>query len=195
MKTYDFKDDIIKQIQDSSNIKNELIKKNTNTINKISNEIIKAVKKDKKVIWFGNGGSASDAQHLSCEFINKFLIERKPIKSIAITTNTSVLTAVSNDYNFEKVFERQVEGLAGKGDILIGITTSGTSPNIIKALKKGREIVTINIAFTGKNTNQIKKYADFLIDIHSIDVPRIQEAHILVGHIICDIVEKNLFGD
>ena len=146
-------------------------------------------------MWFGNGGSAADAQHLACELVSKFNFDRKAIPSIALTTNTSILTAISNDYSFEKVFSRQVEGIAEKGDILIGISTSGTSKNVIEALKKGKEKGTINIAFIGNKKDKIKLYSDYLIDIPSNETPRIQEMHIIIGHIICDLVEKSLFGD
>jgi len=192
---YLFKDEIKKQIQDSFNLKEKLIIKHIDNINSIANVVIKAYKNNKKVIWFGNGGSAADAQHLSCELVSKFLKDRKAIPSIALTTNTSILTAISNDYSFEDVFKRQVEAFAEKNDILIGITTSGTSPNVIKALEYGKKIGTINVAFTGKNIDEIKKHVDYLIDIPSVVTPRIQECHILVGHIICDLLEKTLFGD
>jgi len=192
---YNFKEQIKKQIIESSEVKQKMLSKHVDVINDVTGEIIKAYQNNKKVIWFGNGGSAADAQHLSCELVSKFLMERKAIPSMSLTTNTSILTAVSNDYCFEDVFERQVEAFAEKGDILIGITTSGTSPNIIKAFKAGRKIGTINVAFTGKKTDQLRDYVDYLIDVPSKLVPRIQESQITVGHVICDLVEKTLFGD
>jgi len=190
-----FKSEIERQIEESAELKQELITKHVDVINEIANKIIDAYKNNKKVIWFGNGGSAADAQHLSCELVSKFLRERKAIPSIALTTNTSILTAVSNDYGYEDVFGRQVEAFAEKGDILVGITTSGTSPNVIKALKLGKKKGTINVAFTGVNIEKIKDYVDYLVDVPSKITPRIQESHILVGHIICDLVEKTLFGE
>lgn len=190
-----FKSEIERQIEESAELKQELVTKHVDVINEIANKIIDAYKNNKKVIWFGNGGSAADAQHLSCELVNKFLRERKAIPSIALTTNTSILTAVSNDYSYEDVFGRQVEAFAEKGDILVGITTSGTSPNVIKALKLGKKKGTINVAFTGVNIEKIKDYVDYLVDVPSKITPRIQESHILVGHIICDLVEKTLFGE
>ena len=122
-------------------------------------------------------------------------MDREAIPSIALTTNTSILTAISNDYSFEDVFARQVEAFAEKGDILVGITTSGTSPNVIKALEIGKKKGTINIAFTGENAEEIKDFVDYIIDIPSKDTPRIQESQIMIGHIICDLVERTLFGD
>jgi len=191
----DFKDEIKKQIIESASLKKEIIEKHADTINDIAIAIINAYKNNKKVIWFGNGGSAADAQHLSCELVSKFLIERKALFSIALTTNTSILTAVSNDYSFEKVFARQVEAYAEKGDIILGITTSGTSPNVLEALDTGKKIGAITVAFTGQDTSKIKNLADYLVDIPSKKTPRIQEAHIMIGHIICEIVEKKLFAD
>jgi len=192
---HNFKDEIEKQIKDSIEVKEKVIDEFIETINDVANKIVEVYKNNKKILWFGNGGSAADAQHLACELVSKFRRERKAIPSIALTTNTSILTAVSNDYNFENVFKRQVEAFAEKGDILVGITTSGTSPNVVKALEFGKKIGTINIAFTGENIDKIKNNVDYLINVPSKDVPRIQEAQILVGHIICDLVEKTLFGD
>ena len=191
----DFKTEIKQQIKQSINIKNEIIKTQIETINQISNIIIDAYNQNKKVLWMGNGGSAADSQHLACELVSKFKIDRKPLKSIALTTNTSILTAVSNDYDFNTVFERQVDAIAESKDVLIGITTSGTSPNIISAFKKGKEKGTINIAFIGEKYKEIKKVTDYYIKIPADDTPRIQECHILIGHIICDLVEKTIFGE
>ena len=192
---YNFKEEIIDQIEKSAALKEDIILKHVDEINDITNKIIKAYSNNNKVIWFGNGGSAADAQHLSCELVSKFLMDREAIPSIALTTNTSILTAISNDYSFEDVFARQVEAFAEKGDILVGITTSGTSPNVIKALEIGKKKGTINIAFTGENAEEIKDFVDYIIDIPSKDTPRIQESQIMIGHIICDLVERTLFGD
>lgn len=164
-------------------------------INKVVTILIGAYKNGKKVLWFGNGGSAADAQHLSCELVSKFRIKRKSFPSLALTTNTSILTAISNDDCFEDVFERQIEGLAKKGDILIGISTSGNSSNVIKGLKKGKKIGTINVVLTGEKSDKIQKFTDYVISVPSNDVPRIQESHIMIGHIICELVEKTLFGE
>ena len=192
---YNFRDEIIKHIKESTDVKHEIIDKHVNVINEIAGKFIDAYNNHNKVIWFGNGGSAADAQHLSCELVSKFIKDRKAIPSIALTTNTSILTSVSNDYSYDKVFERQVEAFAEKGDILVGITTSGTSPNIIRALKLGKEKGTINIAFTGNHIDEIKDYVDFLVDVPSKKTPRIQESHIMIGHIICELVETTLFEE
>ena len=132
---------------------------------------------------------------MSCELVSKFYLNRKPLRSIALTTNTSILTAVSNDYKYEDVFERQVEALADKGDVLIGITTSGNSKNVIKALKMANEKGVTTIALTGEKIENIKDFADYLIPVSSKVTPHIQESHIMIGHILCYLVEKTLFGD
>ena len=186
--------EIIKQIDDSINIKNLIKKDYLEKINNTAEIIIDAYNNQKKVLWMGNGGSAADAQHLACELVSKFNMERKALSSIALTTNTSLLTAISNDYDFTNIFTRQIEGLANKGDILIGITTSGKSKNIINAMKFGKKIGTINIAFTGEYAKDLDEYSDITIAIPSNKTPRIQELHIMIGHIICDLIEKSLFS-
>ena len=191
----DFVKDIEKQINDSISVKQHVLTHNIEEINHAINIILDAYMKDKKVMWFGNGGSAADSQHLACELVSKFKLQREALRSIALTTNTSILTAVSNDYSYENVFERQVEALAEKDDILIGITTSGTSPNVIKAFEKGKKLGTKNIALIGEKSDSIKPYADVILSISSKDTPRIQESHIMIGHIICELVEKTMFGE
>ena len=194
-KKFDFEDEIVKQFQDSVSVKEDTVEKCLSSINEVVNIVINAYKNNKKVLWCGNGGSAADAQHLACELVSKFYMDRKPLRSIALTTNTSILTAVSNDYDYNKVFARQVEALAEKGDVLIGITTSGTSKNILEAFESARKKGVITIALTGQDINEIKKLSDHLISIPSNETARIQESHILIGHIICYLLEKTLFGE
>ena len=144
-------------------------------------------------IWFcGNGGSAADAQHLAAEFSGRFYIDRKALPAEALHCNTSYLTAVANDYGYEHVYARLIEGVATKGDILIGISTSGNSKNIINAFEKCKNIGVTTIAMTGENGGAMKN-ADYLINVPSTDTPRIQEMHILIGHIICELTEKIIF--
>lgn len=194
---YNFKNEIKTQIEESIAPKKEIIGKDKyiDVINDTAGAIIEAYKKNKKVLWFGNGGSAADAQHLACELVSKFCMERKAIPSIALTTNTSILTSVSNDYSYDIVFERQVEAFAEKGDVLIGITTSGDSLNVIRALKLGKKKGAITVAFTGKKADNLKDFVDYLITVPSDSTPHIQESHIMIGHIICYLVEKELFGN
>ena len=171
----------------------EGLKDYSSLIAKISEVIIGAYKNKKKVVLFGNGGSAADAQHISTEFVGKFYKDRESLPALALTTNTSSLTATANDFGYERVFERQVSSLVNEGDIVIGISTSGNSPNVIKGLEKAKERGAITIGFTGQKENKIENISDYCLKIPSNDTPRIQEGHITAGHIICYLVEKELF--
>lgn len=184
-------------IEKNIQTKKEVLKTRVEVIAQITEEIIKAYRRGNKVIWFGNGGSAADAQHLACELVSKFYLERKALASIALTTNTSELTAIVNDYDFDKVFARQVEALAKPGDIVIGISTSGNSLNVIKGIEEAKRHKAIIIAFTGASGGKLKENGnvDYLLTVPSEDTPHIQESHIMIGHIICYLVEKELFGD
>lgn len=146
-----------------------------------------------KVLFCGNGGSAADAQHLSAEFSGRFYYDRPPLPSEALHVNTSYLTAVANDYSYDEVYARIVRGSGHEGDILIGLSTSGNSGNVIRAFEVANEIGMITVALTGKGGGKMKNIVDFLIDVPSSDTPRIQESHIMIGHIICEIVEKSMF--
>ena len=163
------------------------------TIKKIVEIIINCYKHNGKVILFGNGGSCSDSMHLATEFVSRYYFDRKSLPAIALTDNVS-LTAIGNDYSFEDVFAKQVEGFVNKGDVVIGISTSGNSKNVIKAIRKAKELGGITVAFTGKNGGILKDKVDICLNIPSNDTPRIQEGYMLAGHIICEIVEKELFG-
>ncbi len=185
--------EIISILDESIKIKEEL-KNQVQLILDISNKIIEAYKKKNKVVIFGNGGSAADAQHIATEFVGKFYLDRDSLPALALTTNTSIITATANDFGYEKIFERQVSSLVNKGDIVIGISTSGNSPNVIKGLEKAKNKGAITIGFTGKKENNIEKITDYCLKISSMDTPRIQEGHITVGHIICYLVEKELFS-
>lgn len=143
---------------------------------------------------FGNGGSAADAQHIAAEFVGKFYKNRESLPALAFHTNTSVVTATANDFGYDKIFERQVSSLVDEGDIAIGISTSGFSLNVIKGLQKAKEKGAITVGWTGQKENEIEKIVDFCIKVPSEDTPRIQEGHITIGHIICYLVEKELFA-
>ena len=164
------------------------------TIRQVAESIIKTYKQNGKILFCGNGGSAADAQHLAAELSGKFYLDRPPLAAEACHVNTSFLTAVSNDYNFEKAYARYIEAVGQQGDILVGLSTSGNSKNILLAFEKAREIGIKTVALTGATGGKLKEIADFLINIPSTNTPRIQEAHITVGHIICEMVESNLFG-
>ena len=171
----------------------EDLKEQISLIVEITNEIIKAYKNNKKVVLFGNGGSAADAQHIAAEFVGKFYKDRESLPALAFHTNTSVVTAIANDYGYDFIFERQVSSFVLEGDIAIGISTSGNSPNVIKGLEKAKAKGAVTIGFTGQKENKIEKIVSYCIKIPSVDTPRIQEGHITVGHIICYLVEQELF--
>ncbi|MFQ5817765.1 MAG: SIS domain-containing protein [Terriglobia bacterium] len=155
---------------------------------------VHALRAGRRIYLLGNGGSAADAQHIAAELLGHFRRQRTALSALALTTDTSVLTAVSNDYGFEKVFVRQVEGLVGRGDLVIGITTSGRSTNVIQALRRTRELGGVTAALAGAYTRRLHPVTDFLFAVPSHDSKRIQEVHALVGHIYCDLIEQYLFG-
>lgn len=163
-------------------------------IDKVSKKIIECFKNGNKVLLCGNGGSAADAQHIAAELSGRFYLDRAPLPAEALHVNTSYITAVANDYSYDEIYSRYIKGMGKAGDILIGLSTSGNSKNIINAFITAKDKNMETIALTGKSGGKLKDYASYLINIPSSDTPRIQEAHILVGHIICEIVEKELFG-
>jgi D-sedoheptulose 7-phosphate isomerase len=170
----------------------ESLRAHVTILERIAQELTRAVMAGNKVLWCGNGGSAADSQHLAAEFVGRFRRERRGLASIALTTDTSVLTSISNDYGYEKVFSRQVEALCSEGDVLVGISTSGNSPNVCLALEKGRELGAFNIAMTGMGGGAMGAIADVALCIPSKDTARVQEAHILCGHMLCDWVELSV---
>ncbi|EAJ4608523.1 D-sedoheptulose 7-phosphate isomerase [Campylobacter jejuni] len=175
----------------------EQILKDENLITLIKNaslEVIKAYKNGNKTLLAGNGGSAADAQHIAGEFVSRFYFDRPGIASIALTTDTSILTAIGNDYGYENLFARQVQAQGVKGDVFIGISTSGNSKNILKALEFCKQKEIISIGLSGASGGAMNELCDYCIKVPSTCTPRIQEAHILIGHIICAIVEEELFG-
>lgn len=184
------------QLTDSISIKEEIIKNEDQlaVIAKIAEKIVECYRNGGKVIFMGNGGSAADSQHLACELVSKFQMERAALQAVALSVNTSILTAVGNDYDFDQVFARQVEAWANPGDIVIGISTSGNSGNVVVAMEKAKELGAQTIAFTGESGGKLAPVVDVCFKAPSSSTPRIQEAHITAGHIICDIVEKALFG-
>ena len=186
---------IIKQLEDSANTKIAMARNLPDKIAEAAQKIINTYQAGCKVLLIGNGGSAADAQHIAAELVGRFKMERKALSAIALTTNTSLLTAVANDYGYDTVFSRQVEALAGKNDVLIVITTSGVSPNILKAVEAARAKGAKVIGLTGKTGGKLKDMADLAIVVPSDNTQRIQEGHITIGHIICHLVEKELFGE
>jgi D-sedoheptulose 7-phosphate isomerase len=162
-------------------------------IEEVTAAVVKAFRAGNKVLFCGNGGSAADAQHLAAEFSGRFYTDREPLPSEALHVNTSYLTAVANDYSFDVVYSRMVKGMGKPGDILIGLSTSGNSINIINAMTQAQQIGMITVGLTGETGGKMKEHADFLINVPSTDTPRIQESHIMIGHIICQLAEEQLF--
>ena len=187
---------IINQIKQSIEVK-QLLLEDYQLILKIeeaAKQIVAAIQNGKKTLIAGNGGSAADAQHFAGEFVNKFYFDRPGIPCIALSTDTSIMTAIGNDYGYDYVFERQIQAQAVKGDVFIGISTSGNSKNIIRALKECKDKGVFSIGLTGEKECKMDSLCDICLKAHSNETPRIQEAHILIEHIICCLVEDSLFG-
>jgi D-sedoheptulose 7-phosphate isomerase len=187
-------EDIIrKRFKESTDVKTRFLKENLPPLLEAIKLISHAFEAGNKLFLFGNGGSAADAQHLATEFVNRYIMDRPPLPAIALTTDTSVLTSISNDYSFDETFAKQLRALGKEGDVAIAISTSGTSSNVIKAVEVAKEIGIKTVALTGNDGGVIAKMADISLIISSTSTPRIQETHILVGHILCEMVEHQLF--
>jgi D-sedoheptulose 7-phosphate isomerase len=161
----------------------------------IADAMIDAYKKGGKVILFGNGGSAADAQHIAAELVGKYKMKRDPLPALALSTNTSILTACANDYGYETVFAKQVQALVEENDVVIGISTSGTSPNVLEGIKAAKDKGALTVGFTGEKGSELGDMVNLCLNVPSKDTPRIQEAHITAGHIVCFLVERAIFGD
>ena len=191
------KQDLIRRnISDSITVKQELLQNDAIMVDitKVADLIVETFNNGNKLLFCGNGGSAADAQHLAAEFSGRYYLNRPPLHAEALHTDTSFMTAVSNDFSFDEVYARLIQGIGKQGDILIGMSTSGNSKNIIKALEEAKKKNIITIGFTGKANGNMKPYCDYLINIPSDDTPRIQECHLMLGHAICELVEKELFS-
>jgi D-sedoheptulose 7-phosphate isomerase len=188
--------DKIKQlIQSSINVKIDLMNDPAiiTTLQQVVSVLVGAFKKGNKVFFCGNGGSAADAQHLAAELSGRFYLDREALPAEALHCNSSYLTAVANDYSFDVIYARLVQGITIEGDVLLGFSTSGNSKNILKAFEAAREKSVITIGFTGSSGGALKPLSDYLFNVPSADTPRIQESHILLGHIICQLVEEDYF--
>jgi D-sedoheptulose 7-phosphate isomerase len=183
-------------IQESARLKNVLLEDEAllQLLDKVIQATVTCYKKGGKTLFCGNGGSAADAQHLAAELSGRFYFDRKPLDAEALHVNTSYLTAVANDYSYDEVYARLVEARGLKNDILFAFSTSGNSPNIVKALEKAKEKGMITVGFTGSNPARMDAQCDHLFKMPSTDTPRVQELHILLGHIVCQGVEEGLFG-
>ncbi len=183
-------------IETSVNVKQQILADNElqQRIDTAINVIVKAFNNGNKVLFCGNGGSAADAQHLAAEFSGRFYKDRKALPAEALHCNTSYLTAVSNDYSYEAIYSRMVDGIATEGDVIVGLSTSGNSGNILKAFEVAKAKGVTTIGFTGSTGGKMKDASDILLNVPSNDTPRIQESHIMIGHIICQLVEEQIFG-
>jgi D-sedoheptulose 7-phosphate isomerase len=188
-------ENIIKTIRESIAVKEAIIKDETlvKTIQQVADVITNSLQQNHKILFCGNGGSAADAQHLAAEFSGRFYKDRTPLYAEALHCNTSYITAVGNDYGYEHVYSRMLRGMGQAGDVLVGISTSGNSVNILEAYKVAKEKGMIVVSMTGATGGKMKENSDYLLNMPSTDTPRIQESHITVGHIICEMVENNLF--
>jgi len=178
----------------SAFVKLLLLQRQADVIGEIGQKLAKVLKGGKTIFLFGNGGSAADAQHIAAELEARFLRERRALRCHALTTNTSTLTAVGNDYGYEYTFSRQVEAYCRKGDAVIAISTSGNSPNVLEAVKRAKKLGATAIGFTNEKGGKLKGLVDLCLQVPSTDTQRVQECHMAVGHIVCDIIESTLFG-
>jgi len=186
-------DIVVKIFRESAQLKEAFVNENLLRIVRVVEALTAALKAGNKILLFGNGGSAADAQHLAAEFVNRFLIERPPLPAIALTTDSSVLTSIGNDYDFSEIFSKQIRALGQPGDVAWGISTSGTSKNVVKGLEQARKMGLVTIGLTGRDGGDVARMVDFALNVDSTVTPRIQEVHMTVGHVICQMVDMRLF--
>jgi D-sedoheptulose 7-phosphate isomerase len=180
-------------LRESARIKLEVADTQSETIEAAAVRMAQALREGKRVYLMGNGGSAADAQHIAGELINRFLLDRGPLPAVALTTDTSVITSVANDYGFAEIFSKQVAALVTEGDVVWALSTSGTSPNVVAAVRLGREMGAVTVGLTGKTGGEIKQYCDYCVLVPSNVTPWVQETHIAIAHAICDVIERTIF--
>lgn len=181
------------RVEESIRIQRALVEQ-VDLLDRIAVLWTEAIRAGHKVIFFGNGGSAADAQHLECELAGRFYQDREPLAALSLTVNSSSLTAIANDYGYDQVFSRQLAGIGRAGDVAVGISTSGNSANVVRALETARARGLATVGLTGRGGGRMRAWCDHCLAIDSVETPRIQEAHILAGHILCEAVERALFG-
>jgi D-sedoheptulose 7-phosphate isomerase len=187
------KDHVVKVFKESCRVKEAFLNDNLGKLVNVIEVLTAALKAGNKIMIFGNGGSAADAQHIAAEFVNRFIIERPPLPAIALTTDTSVITSIGNDYDFSEIFAKQIRALGQEGDVAWGISTSGNSPNVFKGLEMAKKMGLLTLALTGKEGGPIAQIADLSLNVASKNTARIQETHITAGHAICELVDIKLF--
>ena len=186
--------DIVKDIiKESIKVKEAVLRTMSKDIKTVAGMIAASLKKGGKLIVFGNGGSAADAQHIAAELIGRFKLERQALAACSLTTNTSIITSIANDYGYEEIFSRQIEGIASENDIVMGISTSGNARNVITGIVEAKKMGIKTVALTGSGGGELAAIADIALIVPSDNTPRIQESHITIGHILCELIEQNLF--
>lgn len=189
-----FEDLVIQRGMEISSLMEQFCNQQAHTVALVAAAMVKAIRAGGKVLVLGNGGSASDAQHFAAEMVNRFLMERKALPAVALTTDTSVLTSIANDYSFDQIFSRQVEALGREEDVLLAITASGTSPNVLRAMEQANALSMVTIGLTGSDTEKVMPLCDICLSVGHTSTPRIQEVHHLALHVICEIMEIQLFS-
>ncbi|MEE9504255.1 MAG: D-sedoheptulose 7-phosphate isomerase [Thermodesulfobacteriota bacterium] len=184
---------IKKAVMEGLRVKEDFIKRNTSSLIHLAEHLSKAFTNNKKLLICGNGGSAADAQHLAAEFVNRFQLERKPLPALALTTDTSIITSVANDYSYDEVFSKQINALGVQGDILLAISTSGRSENVLSAIRTAKKKGLYTVGFIGGDGGEMWRLVDLALIVKSDQTPRVQETHILAGHLICELVDYILF--
>lgn len=184
---------IKKAVMEGLRVKEDFIKRNTSSLIHLAEHLSKAFTNNKKLLICGNGGSAADAQHLAAEFVNRFQLERKPLPALALTTDTSIITSVANDYSYNEVFSKQINALGVQGDILLAISTSGRSENVLSAIRTAKKKGLYTVGFIGGDGGEMWRLVDLALVVKSDQTPRVQETHILAGHLICELVDYILF--
>ena len=186
------KERIVRVFNDHARLQKEFLKHNTEALGQVAAVLLEAFRKGRTVFFFGNGGSAADAQHLAAEYVNRFRVNRRALPAIALTVDTSVLTSIANDVGFEKVFSRQIEALGRPDDVAVGLSTSGASPNVIAGIRQARQQGLVTIGFSGGEGGALLRECDHCVVVPATSTARIQEMHLICGHVICDIVEQEL---
>ncbi|HQK91816.1 MAG TPA: D-sedoheptulose 7-phosphate isomerase [Smithellaceae bacterium] len=187
------KDHLVKLFRESCRVKEAFLNDHLGKLVNVIEALTAALKSGNKILIFGNGGSAADAQHIAAEFVNRFIIERPPLPAIALTTDTSIITSIGNDYDFSEIFAKQIRALGQAGDVAWGISTSGNSPNVLKGLEAAKKMGLVTLALTGKDGGPIAAMADWSLNVSSNSTARVQETHITIGHAICELVDIKLF--
>lgn len=190
---YYMRDFILRSFKESAELKSRFIETHLNLVISVANELVQALRSGKKLLAFGNGGSAADAQHMAGELVNRYKLDRPALPALSLVTDTSVLTAIGNDSDYSQIFARQIEALGQEGDVALAISTSGNSPNVLRGVEAARRKRLKTVAFTGRDGGKLASLVDYALIVPSSETPRIQEVHLTLIHVICEIIENELF--